>query len=241
VDTNTYTAILDFNAASVSSTNHCTVTGLSRDGSSLSFTFHADRMASGFYVPDGNITNDCRGAFTLMPSLGSQFCEILRITNLPTGNYELNIDGSNAVTVTSAQLAAGYNGFTNYSGAFWAQKKEILGLMCDMLNVLRSDASTPAYPPPYVLILNYEDWALYRWPMDDPGVDAYIAQMSDRESELQAEDVLIHAAVLTWTNPGYLLQSANFQGIFTTIPAAQSPYTNAFFGPTEFFRLITNQ
>ncbi len=270
VDTNTYTAILDFNAASVSSTNHCTVTGLSRVGSSLSFTFHADRMAPGFYVPDGNITNDCRGAFTLMPSLGNQFCEIFRITNLPAGNYELNIDGSNAVTVTSAQLAAGYNGFTNYSGAFWAQKKQILGLMCDMLNVLRSDASTPAYAPPYELILTYESWGVSLWPKNKFGVDAYIAQMSAPESEVQAEDVLIHAAaqqtnhvftvsllpgppvlnigsfgnnaVITWTNPGYLLQSAtDLQGGFTTIPGAQSPYTNVFFGPTEFFRLITNQ
>ena len=166
VDTNTYTAILDFNTATVSSTNHCTVTGLSRIGNSLSFTFHADRMAPGFYVPDGDITNDCRDAFTLMPSLGSQFCEILRITNLPAGNYELNMDGSNVVAVTSAQLAAGYNGFTNYSGAFWAQKKEILGLMCDMFDVLRSDASTDAHPGNNVLIQNYESWASYRWPLN---------------------------------------------------------------------------
>lgn len=267
VDTNTYTAVLDFNAGTVSCTNHCTVTGLSRDGNSLSFTFHADRMAPGFYVPDGYITNDCRGAFTLMPSLGNQFCEILRITNLPPGNYELNIDGSNVVTVTSAQLAAGYNGFTNYSGAFWAQKKEILGLMCDLLGYSRSDASTYA-PGTNVSTQTYESWASARWPTNNAGVDDYIAEMSDRESELQAEDVLIHAAaqqtnhvftvsrlpvppllsiesiengaVVTWTNAGYFLQSAtNLPAEFTTIPGATSPYTN--FGPMEFFRLVTNQ
>jgi hypothetical protein len=196
VDTNTYTAVLDFNNATVSATNHCTVAGLSRQGSSLSFTFHADRMAPGFYVPDDVITNDCRGAFNLMPSLGNQFCEIIRVINLPVGNYQLNIDGSNAVTVTSAQLSAGYNNFTNYSGAFWAQKKEILGLMCDMLDVSRSDASTDAHPSDNLLLQQYESYANARWPTNNFGVDGYIAQMSDREGELQAEDVLIHSAAL---------------------------------------------
>lgn len=270
VDTNTYTAVLDYNAATVSCTNHCTVTDLARDGNNLTFTFHADRMAPGFYVPDGYITNDCRGAFTLMPSLGNQFCEMLRITNLPAGNYELNIDGSNAVTVTSAQLAAGYNGFTNYSGAFWAQKKEILGLMCDLLDVQRSDASTPIHPPPYAMIRYYEGWSEYLWPLNQSGVDVYIAQMAPHESDLQAEDLLIHAAaqqtnhvftvtllpgpprlcigsdgtnaVLTWTNSNYLLQSTtNLQSPFSTVPGATSPYTNFTLEPMEFFRLITNQ
>jgi hypothetical protein len=270
-DTNTYTAIIDFNTASVSATNHCTVTGLSRGGNSLAFTFHADRMAPGFYVPDDVITNDCRGAFALMPSLGNQFCEILRITNLPAGNYELGIDGSNIVTLTSAQLAAGYNAFTNYSGPFWAQKKEILGLMCDMVDVLRSDASTDAHPGSNILLENYESWARARWPTNNnTSVDFYINQMSDREQELQAEDVLIHAVaqqtnhaftitpvsplplisigsfggemVISWTNIGYVPQwASDIKGPFTTIIGATSPYTNPSAGPLEFFRLITNQ
>jgi hypothetical protein len=269
VDTNTYTAVLDFNGATVSSTNHCTVTALVRNGNSITFTFHADRMAPGFYVPDGEITNDCRGAFNLMPDLGNQFCEILRITNLPVGNYALNMDGSNVVTVSSAQFAAGYNGFTNYSGPFWAQKKEILGLMCDMVDVLRSDASNFADPDDFQLMLNYESYAMARWPTN-AGVDPYIALMSDREAEIQTEDILIHSAaqqtnhtftvtllpqppvlnierigndaVLSWTNPGYLLQSATSPlGPFTILPTTTSPYTNPISEPTEFFRLMTNQ
>ena len=270
-DTNTYNAVIDFNTTSASATNHCTVTGLSRTGNSLAFTFHADRMAPGFYVPDEIITNDCRGAFALMPSLGNQFCEILRITNLPAGKYALGIDGSNIVTLTSAQWAEGYNGFTNFSGPFWAQKKEILGLLCDMLDVSRSDAASDAHPDDNVLLENYESWARTRWSTNDnTSVDFYIQQMSDRESELQAEDVFIHAAaqqtnhtftitpilplplvsigsfgskmVISWTNIGYLLQSASdIKGPFTTIIGATSPYTNPSAGPLEFFRLITNQ
>jgi hypothetical protein len=269
VDTNTYTAVIDFNTATVSSTNHCTVTRLARSGNSLTFTFCADRMAPGFYVPDATQTNDCRGAFTLMPSLGNQFCEILRITNLPAGNYEIGIDGSNVVAVTSAQLASGYNNFTNYSGPFWAQKKEILGLMCDMVDVSRGDASTDAHPGSNFLIEGYESWARARWPTNNnTSVDFYIAQMSDRETELQAEDVLIHVAaqqtnhtftispvlppllsaeaigngtVISWSNLGYLLQSAtNINGPFTTIQGATSPYTDTITGPVDFFRLMTN-
>lgn len=269
VDTNTYTAVIDFKAATVSSTNHCAVTGLSRNENSLSFTFRADRMAPGFYVPDGFITNDCRGAFTMMPSLGNQFCEILRITNLPAGNYQLNMDGSNIVTLTAAQLAAGYNNFTNYNGAIWAQKKEILGLMCDLLDFSRADASTDAHPSENLLIQRYESYASARW-LTNKGVNAYISVMFDREAELVAEDVLIHAAaqqtnhtftvtlippgpllqvgtignaaVLSWTNSGYSLQSApTVTGPFTPIPGASSPYTNPFSEPMEFFRLKTNQ
>jgi hypothetical protein len=269
VDTNTFTAIIDFNAATASSTNHCTVTGLSRNGNNLTFTFHADRMAPGFYVPDDTITNDCRGAFTLMPSIGNQFFEILRITNLPAGNYALAIDGSNVVTLTSAQLAAGYNQFTNYNGAFWAQKKQILGLMCDMADVSRADAASDAHPNDNILMEAYESWARARWPTNDnTSVDYYIAQMSDRERDLQAEDVLIHAAAqqtnhtfsltflptpslsvsdvgnqmaLSWTNAGYVLQSAsNADGPFTTIPGAASPYTNTSLAPLQYFRLMSN-
>jgi len=191
VDTNTYTAVIDFNAGKVSQTNHCTVTGLTTTQTGLSFTFRADRMAPGFYVPDGTITNDCRAAFQLMPSLGNQFCEIIRVTNLPQGNYNLNVDGSNVVTLSSAQLSAGYNGFTNYNGAFWAQKKEVLGLMCDMLAVSRANASDDTG---LTNIKLYESYAATRWPTNNFGVDQYITQMSDRESELQAQDVLIHAA-----------------------------------------------
>jgi len=194
VDTNTYTAIIDFNTVTVSQTNHCTVTDLTSTGNGLSFTFHADRMAPGFYVPDDVITNDCRGAFDLMPSLGNQFCEILRVINLPAGNYELDIDGGNVATISSDQLSAGYNCFTNYSGPFWAQKKEILGLMCDMADFLRSDASTQAHPGDNRLMVNYESFAGTRWPTNNFGVTGYIAQMSDVESQLQAQDVLIHAA-----------------------------------------------
>lgn len=194
-DTNIYTALIDFGNAATTSTNHCTITGLSKTGNVLTFTFHADRSAPGFYVPDGVQTNDCRGAFTLMPALGNAFCEIWRFSNLPPGSYNLVIDGSNCVTTTDIQLAAGFNFFTNYTGAFWAQKKEGLGLLCDIVDVVRADASTDAHPGDNRLIEKFESYANTVRPTNQGGVDSYIAQadMAAREQELQAEDILIHA------------------------------------------------
>jgi hypothetical protein len=45
---------------------------------------------------------------------------------LPTGNYSVKIDGSNVVTLTSAQLAAGWNMFTVTNGPLWNQRKAVL-------------------------------------------------------------------------------------------------------------------
>jgi hypothetical protein len=46
--------------------------------------------------------------------------------------------------------------------------------------------------------------------------------------------------VLSWTNAGFSLQTAPaLTGTFTSI-AATSPYTNAFTGGQQFFRLISN-
>jgi hypothetical protein len=46
-------------------------------------------------------------------------------------------------------------------------------------------------------------------------------------------------AVVTWTNPGYNLQTApDVTGTYTNIPAATSPYTNAITSGRQFFRLI---
>lgn len=193
VPTNTYTCILDFNSALIAQTNNCEVTGLALSGHKLSFTFHADRMAPGFYVPDGFITNDCRGAFNLVPSLGNAFCEILQATNLPVGNYQIRIDGSNVVILSSAQLSTGWNQFTNYSGAFWAQKKEILGQMCDMAAVSRADANTPTGNLTGLLL--FESGGNTFWD-GISGVDNYIAEthMAANETGLiTGADVPMHA------------------------------------------------
>jgi uncharacterized repeat protein (TIGR03803 family) len=50
-----------------------------------------------------------------------------------------------------------------------------------------------------------------------------------------------HAVILSWSNPAFSLQSAPaVNGVYTNVPGATSPYTNAATGKAEFFRLKAN-
>jgi uncharacterized repeat protein (TIGR03803 family) len=50
-----------------------------------------------------------------------------------------------------------------------------------------------------------------------------------------------HAAVLSWSDPAFLLQASTLMtGIYTNVPGATSPYTNTFSSATKFFRLRAN-
>jgi uncharacterized repeat protein (TIGR03803 family) len=54
-------------------------------------------------------------------------------------------------------------------------------------------------------------------------------------------ETLENAIVLTWTNATFALQAApHVTGIYTNVPGATSPYTNALSGPGQFFRLSNN-
>jgi len=49
------------------------------------------------------------------------------------------------------------------------------------------------------------------------------------------------AAILSWTNAAFLLQTAaSLSGVYTNIPGATSPYTNNISSPMEYFRLVAN-
>jgi hypothetical protein len=50
--------------------------------------------------------------------------------------------------------------------------------------------------------------------------------------------LLSNQLVLSWTNAGFNLQTTpSVSGTFTNLPGATSPFTNAFTGPQQFFRL----
>jgi hypothetical protein len=130
-ETNIGSCVIDFNAATVRSTNHEVISGLQLTGNTLSWTVHYDRMPGAWDVPDGTITNDCRNAFVLMPQLGNAFQWTIQVTNLPAGFYSVAIDGAPVVSLTGAQLTAGWNMFTNYTGPLWNQRKAILAAKRD--------------------------------------------------------------------------------------------------------------
>jgi hypothetical protein len=197
VDSNTFTTVIDFNSAIVRSTNHCTVGSVLKSGSQVTVSaLRADRMAPALYVPDGTTTNDMRGAFALMPQLTNTFCEMLTFTNIPDGTYQIAMDGNYVWTATAANKRLDINLWNNYTNAFQAQGMSVMYLLCDLLDVSRTDQSNDAHPGDNRLIERYESYARAVWPTNTLGVTGYIHQpdMVAREQELQAQDVLIHAA-----------------------------------------------
>lgn len=131
-ETNVWDCMADWSSVSVVSTNHCAMASLSKSGSVLTFSLRLDRMAGGFDVPDGTITNDCRDGFLMAPWMGNAIQEIIRITNAPDGLYTIAYGGTNVWTdVPASQLAAGLNNFTNYTGPLWAKKVKILKDICE--------------------------------------------------------------------------------------------------------------
>lgn len=136
-ETNIGSCTIDFNAALARSTNHMTVSSLARSGNTLTWTNHFDRIPGGWDVPDGTITNDARNCFVIYPSLANTFQWTIQVTNLPSGNYRFNCDGEQIATLSSTQLAAGWNMFTNYVGPLWRQRVNVLGDYRDWYGVNR--------------------------------------------------------------------------------------------------------
>lgn len=215
-ETNCYTLVGDWNSDTISSTNHCVVSGISRSSTTFSFTALFDRAGFGYYTVDSSQTNDCIGAYAgsnpLMPSLTNMFCEIVRITNCPDGSYNMTESGVLLCATTGAELRAGLNVLWRvHTGGLWNQKKEFLGLMCDMVNVDRTNVFGLYQPTGSdTLLLKYESDARSRWPANT-GMAAYCQLMQDNELLLQAKDVAINA-VVQQTNHTYLItQQPAFQ------------------------------
>jgi len=136
-DTNISTCTVDWNSSTPVATNHCVVSSISKSGGTLTFTRHDDRLPLAFDIPDGTITNDCSGAFRLIPGDANFFQFTLQITNLPVGNYSVRSDGIRVASLSNTVLAAGWNMFTNTVGPYWNQRTEVLGRIRDKEHVDR--------------------------------------------------------------------------------------------------------
>lgn len=211
--TNISAMTFNFIAGTVSATNACAIASVSRSGNTLTFNYKLDRMAFGWDIPDGTITNDASDFSKIIPSQGNAFTEILQVTNLPAGLYQWNLDGSNVIVLSSAQLATGWNRFTNYSGAEWAQKKEILGRCRDLIGcdrVTLADHSAGQNGPFGPDIVNKESNAQSFWNAGDRG-DTLVADLAPFEASIEnnynariiaAAVQTNHTATLTLIQPG---------------------------------------
>lgn len=198
VDTNVSLATIDFSAGGVVCTNHCVISSISENGNSITFTRHDDRLPLAFDVPDGTITNDCRDAFIAMPQLSNAFWFTIAVTNLPAGDYNVNIDGVPVTTLSSSALATGWNMFTdwNSNSPYWKQRVAVLRLVrikngTDPVTLI--DHSAGELGPGGWDLVNYQSWAQQFWNEGYRG-DALVAALQFISTNLSALDEQISAA-----------------------------------------------
>lgn len=208
MDTNVNTSIIDLANAVVVSTNHCVITDLSYSNERATFTKLDDSISMPFDSADGTITNDASNGFVLQPALSNAFYEVLKFTNVTLeGNWVLNEDGSNILTVTSADLRGGINLFAVTKGALWAQRKELLGrirdkMYCDRVTLVNGSAGDSQGQ------VSYDSFAQSFWDSGFRG-DALTNQLTARIANLNAKDALIwsasiptnHVFTLTFQHP----------------------------------------
>jgi hypothetical protein len=198
VDTNVSLAAIDFSTGKIVFTNHCVISSISKNGNGITFTRHDDRLPLAFDVPDGTITNDCRNAFIAMPQLSNAFWFTIAVTNLPVGNYVVNIDGAPVTTLSSSALAAGWNMFTDWSSnsPYWKQRVAVLALVrlkngTDPVTLI--DHSAGMNGPNGPDLVNYYSTSQAFWDDGFRG-DALVSQLQSISASLAGIDTLIHNA-----------------------------------------------
>lgn len=193
MDTNCNTTILDWGAVTPRMTYHSTVSGLSRLGQTLTFTWKADYHSMAYDMPDSFTTNSCATAFQMNPANSNAFHEDIVATNLqPNATFVVSEDGSNILTLVSSPTGTlSFNLFSVFKGAVWAQRKEVLkqirykrGVKPDTLEVI----------VPNVGEIEYSDvTSQTAWNAGDRG-DTLISAMAASQAILHTNDVAIWAA-----------------------------------------------
>ncbi len=193
--TNIGSCVIDFNAAIVRTTNAQVISGLQLTGNVLSWTNLYTRMPGAWDVGAG--TNGCDDAFGIATNIMGAFSWTVQVTNLPAGSYRLAIDGSNVVTLTSAQLAAGWNMYAVTNGPLWNQRKAVLNAKRDQEGndpdtlLATHDAGTHGVGGYWDLIKYY---SVSTWYPNTYRGSTYITQMAPYVADMKSLDVRIHDA-----------------------------------------------
>ncbi len=119
-------AEIDASAKKVIGAEACSVSHLKADGNSVSF----DRLDNALPMP---IDERAETALKLAPILDDLDNLNLKVTGLPEGKYQVNIDGKPVAAVTSADLAKGWN-YADVPGPITAQSREVLRLVFEKNN-----------------------------------------------------------------------------------------------------------
>lgn len=141
-DTNIFNVTVDYNSASIVTTNHCVVTSISKTGNTLTLQVTFLRMAptrdiAGTVDLIGNVTtNDTSALATVWPAAENFFQEKFAVQNLPAGLFKVYENGILLGIKSNVELA-NWNMATNYIGDRQKQKTEVLGRVRDLENADR--------------------------------------------------------------------------------------------------------
>ena len=207
MDTNINTCVLNFNASSVTSTQHCVVSGMSLASGALTFTWKADRHSMAFDIPDGTITNDARGGFLST----NAWHEDIVVANVPNGPCTLVEDGVSIFTTNVVNNTFTVNLYSITNGAVWNQRKEVLGRVrdkrgCDRVTLVDDGSLGEA---------SYNGVSQTQWDAGKRG-DVLVSSLSASIASLNAKDALIWAAA-TPTNHTFVVRSSLTSGTIGNI------------------------
>ena len=117
---------------SVAAATRCKITDASAKDGRISFT----RLDECSPWP---IDPKAKAAVELMPAMADLSKYMLTVTDLPEGRYTVNIDGKPAATVSSKDLAAGWNMSTVFDGAIGERSTKIVGLISKLQGTLNNN------------------------------------------------------------------------------------------------------
>lgn len=209
MDTNVNTAIINFGAGTVASTNHCYVSSVSASASRIAFTWLADRHSmpwdhAGDVLSDNNVvTNSADAEFAVNPASTNAFFEAMTFTNLPNGTWLLTEDGQTIGTYNVINGRLDINLFNITTGSVWNQRVEVLRLTrvrrhCNEITLvdgLAGDAQGEVY---------FNSDATTQWNAGKRG-DALITAMAAPIANLNSLDSAIWTAAAP-TNHTFSLQ-----------------------------------
>jgi hypothetical protein len=218
VETNVGSCVIDFSAATLRSQSHMTITGLQLSGNTLTFSNTCDRMPMAWDVSSQPSISGVSDAFTAMPQLADAFRWMVQVTNLPSGNYQVKIDNSNVVILTSAQLAAGWNMFAVTNGPYWAHRSAVLDAKRDQEgadHVTLADHSAGSQGTLGVGdMVNYISNANDQYDSQHKRGSSFVSAMASFVSNVKQYDVAIHNAAVQ-TNHTFTITKINTLNVGT--------------------------
>ncbi|QOV91171.1 SGNH/GDSL hydrolase family protein [Humisphaera borealis] len=117
---------------SVVDARRCKITDAAANNGKLSFTRLDERLP-------WPVDPKAKTAVDLMPSIADLSQYLLTVKDLPSGKYDVTIEGKPAATVTAEQLAAGWNMSTVFEGAIGERSTKVLGLLSTLQGKLNND------------------------------------------------------------------------------------------------------